>query len=275
MAIIYHISDLHVKDSIFAWLHNRRVDSLISKVIHDYDVSHAGEDAVVLLTGDLVDSGGKREYRKLEKYLDRLDAKMKVRFVPGNHDIGGGGGTLFSRESVEEFEKLAARYGFNAGYISKYNSEYPGYTPFHEIFAGKNGDDPVRVLYLNSCCEDQMGDFARGNLGMYQLNALEKALINQAGIQTVICIHHKPLEQATPRFIMDLEREDRKALRYFIKKYGVAAMLYGHKDPRKEDPASFPPFEDNCAVLNANRSVKDCFFHKLLCTAEGITVKKI
>lgn len=264
MIKIYHTSDLHVRTSVPGFINNRRVLSLLKKISRHHEANCAGHRAAAVITGDLTDSGEDGEFKKLKKYLDTLDSRITVRVVPGNHDNGGGNGTEYRKKCARRFEDLSASLGFEPCFIQKYNREYPGYKPFTEVFTDARGCASLQVIYLNSCCEEGMGDFATGTIGMYQLNRLEEILSARGDIPCVICLHHKPANRAIPQFVMDLALEDRKALVSLAKQYNLSAILYGHQSPRDNDDTLIKT--DNggeCLLLNANASVKHGFFYEI------------
>lgn len=269
MITIYHASDLHVRTSILGYINNRRVQSLLKKISQYHNAHCASDTAAAILTGDLTDEGKAGEYRKLQNFLAAIDPRITVRVVPGNHDNGSGIG--FSRQSAVSFDQLAVNLGFDPQFINKYNKEYPGYEPYSEKFTDSTGTTSVLVVYLNSCCEDGKEDFATGNIGMYQLNCLEKLLAERGNIPCILCLHHKPVDRAIPQFIMDLAAEDRKALLYLVKKYNVGAILSGHQSPLNCDRSVITT--DNgrqCILRNANGSVKHGFFYKLTVSETGV-----
>lgn len=265
MTVLYHISDLHVKTSLIGGLHNAKVESLIDLIIKDYKTHHAQHTAVVIITGDLVDSGEKSEYRKCEGFLGKFKQnRIAVRMVPGNHDNGGKFGTDFDRRCAVRFDVLSRNCGFNPGFISKYNPLYPGYAPYNEIFSDSAGNNPVRVIYLNSCCEEGESDFARGTLGMYQLERLESVLSENLCMPVIICMHHKPVDISVPKFVMDLNVEDHKAIKYLINTYNVTAVLYGHQNP-EHDQTEYPAGRGACMLLNGYYTIDRQFAYKLVC----------
>lgn len=264
MIKIYHASDLHVRTSLTGIINNRRVLSLLKKISDHHDANCASHTAVAVITGDLTDSGSGGEHKKLKQYLDTLDSRITVRVVPGNHDNGGGNGTEYRKKCAERFDDLSGSLGFNPKFIKKYKKEYPGYTPFSEEITSGPGGAKVKLIYLNSCCEEGMGDFATGTIGMFQLNCLKEILTKAAGVPCIICLHHKPADRAIPQFIMDLSVEDRKGLVSLAKEYSVSAILYGHQSPLEHD-ASFIETKNGgkCELLNANASVSREFFYEI------------
>lgn len=277
MITVYHTSDLHVRTSLPGIFSNRRVLSLLKKISEHHEAECTSNRAVVIITGDLTESGDRDEYKKLKEYLGRIDSRITVRVVPGNHDIGGGSGTDYRQKCALYFEQLTGHLGFTPEFIKKYSREYPGYKPFAETFTDSTGGTSLMVIYLNSCCEEGMGDFATGTIGMYQLKHLEEMLANRGDIPCVICLHHKPADRAVPQFVMDLAVEDRKALADMARRYNVSAVLYGHQSPLKNDHTSLETGNlKKCELLNANASVREGFFYKITVSGtDGFNSEKI
>ena len=86
---LIHLSDLHVKSNYCS-------NSMYEKKIVDEikNISNEIEMYCFILSGDLVDTGNKNEYKQVTKFFNNLKRllnidlnKVRFYFVPGNHDI--------------------------------------------------------------------------------------------------------------------------------------------------------------------------------------------
>jgi Icc protein len=115
---------------------------------------------VVLATGDLVESGKPKEYKRLRKLLDELEIPLYV--IPGNHD------------DRERFREAFSdhRYLPGTGRYVQYVIE----------------DYPVRLIGLDSLREGRSG----GELDPLRLYWLDTRLAEQPSRPTVVFLHHPP-----------------------------------------------------------------------------------
>lgn len=130
---------------------------------------------------------------------------------------------------------------------------------------------PTNDFGLNTVSEDKFSDFSTGNIGYYQATELERILNQDFKGKTIICMHHKPTVKGMPEFVMDLNIEDRKTMRYFIEKYKIDAVLYGHQDPSSMYTEDFILRNDGVKsiLLNANSSIKDKFANTIMVDSNG------
>lgn len=276
MATIYHISDLHTEGGPIGSTGNKKIKKLMTLIANE--IASTEGKTMLIITGDVVDSGDGNEYSQLYKLLKVIPETTKIRFVPGNHDVGGMFGTSFKNSAVRHFDDLVDTFGQASEFSKKYANEYPGYSPSVEIFHNSDNEAVFRIIYLNTVCEDKSGDFATGTVGYYQTTKLKEALEQKFGGKTVVCMHHKPVTPGIPLFIMDLNIEDRKTMRQFAEEYKIDAILYGHQNPSNTIPGDFIRRKDGekCVLLNANSSVKDKFFHRIRTSAAGeISIEKV
>jgi 3',5'-cyclic AMP phosphodiesterase CpdA len=83
---ILHLSDLHVGKSKSE---SRNLKRIVKKVIESFSKFKL----TILLTGDIVDDGQKKQYKEAKKILKPLfdNPNFNVWPVPGNHDYGWNG----------------------------------------------------------------------------------------------------------------------------------------------------------------------------------------
>jgi len=98
---LLHISDLHIGNLISPINETERANDLVDAIIKKWSNSETDEKPVIVITGDIVDSGFKWQYERAKTILDRIkDNKFDIACVPGNHDYGPKGnfvGERFSR----------------------------------------------------------------------------------------------------------------------------------------------------------------------------------
>ncbi len=251
MATIFHVSDLHIGkyskniqapdcDISMEQFHLHRVHALLNEVESAARRTvEAGDNSVVVVTGDLTDQGWDKQFACVEEELQRIKGVCPVRIVPGNHDYGNFRGCLFVKKSVRCFDELAHGLGMKVDFSAKYEGileshSYAG-APYFETFGGAD-HSPVCLVYLNSCSSEGLEDFSRGDLGDLQLEMLESGLnayLKENGnIPVFLCMHHKPLTRGYPDPVMGLDKKDRVRLGE-IANGRVGAILYGHQSELK------------------------------------------
>jgi len=276
MITLFHISDLHCGKIIaqpmdpdthlVANPHQMALDRLFADLAPS--VKSMPGVKVLVITGDLTDSGEKDQYDEVTRRIDSLrnETGCEVRIVPGNHDVGGFFGTEFSQKCANRFDKLAASLGMQPFFAE---SSAP---PCAETFS--DGEWQVRLFYLNSCSRTGIKDFSRGVLGKAQLDALAKGLKEPFAGPSILCLHHKPLTPGQPDCVMGLAEEDRQALKACIEQPGVAALLYGHQDEsRRSFPSATslyrPGTVQGCILADANSAVERQSYCRISVEAEA------
>ena len=87
--VFIHLSDLHIRqDYCSNSMYEKKLVDEIKKIEANV------EYYCFILSGDLVDTGNKNEYKQVSKFFNNLKRqlnvdsnKIKFYFVPGNHDI--------------------------------------------------------------------------------------------------------------------------------------------------------------------------------------------
>ena len=145
MTVIAHISDLHVSKSDFDEEMFMQAVSEINRLQPD----------MIILTGDITNSGYYKEYQQAKKYLELFEAPLFA--IPGNHD-----------------------------------ARNLGYQTFEELIGEKSWkltmDDDFTVIGLDSSSPDE----SRGHVGnpqhMWLQHQLDEAVINENFI--IVALHH-------------------------------------------------------------------------------------
>ncbi len=157
--LICQISDLHVRRP--GELAYRRVDTamLLRKCV-EHVLAQPMRPDVVVVTGDLADSGRIEEYEHLADMLAPLP--MPIYVIPGNHD-----------------DRRAMRAVFGGRWELSGSDEFMQYT----VHAG-----PVALVALDTTVAGDGG----GLLCERRLRWLERELFRLRGVPTVLLMHHPP-----------------------------------------------------------------------------------
>ena len=130
----------------------------LRNVIHELNSLKLAPD-IILVTGDLVESGEHWSYQKLKDELSALNAPYYLTL--GNHD------------HREDFSKVFPEFAFANGFL---NYTIEGW--------------PLRIIVLDSLEEGRHG----GEFCEQRAKWLTAALAEQPNTPTLIAIHHPPIE---------------------------------------------------------------------------------
>jgi 3',5'-cyclic AMP phosphodiesterase CpdA len=227
MVRFIHISDLHIHGR--KKTENINCEKLVAFIIGKYS-AQSQPKPVVLITGDIVDDGKKKQYRSAVKLLRPLvDEGFTVLPVPGNHDYGPCG-NFYTEESQAYFQD----------YMLK---ELIGYDPardpantMEDLFPMVTPVGGVLFIGLDSVVgqEDAAMHFASGQVGKEQREQLISILMDPEivmGKKIVVYFHHHPFFRN-----LGLEMEDaRQVLRILANKAGF--VCFGHKHEPRVWPA--------------------------------------
>ncbi|BDE06548.1 3',5'-cyclic adenosine monophosphate phosphodiesterase CpdA [Vulcanimicrobium alpinum] len=158
--LIAQITDTHVRrkgDLLHHMIHTGRELRRAVEAINALPVP----PAFVVATGDLVDRGKNKEYRRLRRLLDELDAPCYL--VPGNHDDADG---------------LRAAF-FDHPYL-------PPRGPICYVVEMR----PVRMIALDTTRGRKPG----GELDAARLSWLDARLREAPSVPTLIAMHHPPFD---------------------------------------------------------------------------------
>lgn len=201
---LIHLSDLHWNGG------SAQNKGFVDMVEHL--CSNIVENALVIVSGDIVEGVSKAEWVSAKNLLARLSVAYGGRLVivPGNHDTSNNKGITYDDNAADR-----TRFYINS---------------LMQNFIGKNGMRVVRhqgmkFICLDSCIgnqDDWVAPLARGELGRQQLAALEVEL--QDIMPTFIIVHHKPF--ATDVF-HTLEDKD-QMLKILERRDHVKAGFFGH-----------------------------------------------
>jgi 3',5'-cyclic-AMP phosphodiesterase len=151
---------------------------------------------LVLLTGDIVDTGTDEEYRYAREALERLTLPLLL--LPGNHDDRAG--------------------------CRKYLIRWMGEVGPGEWLAYVVDRFPLRIIALDSVIPRQ----GRGRLGEEQLRWLEAQLGGGPDRPTLLAMHHPPFEVGIG-FMDQLGLIDRDDLSWLLGQHAqVVGVVSGH-----------------------------------------------
>jgi hypothetical protein len=218
MIEIFHVSDLHFGMNK-AW--TKKAEFLLRRIKQKFGIEPGG-DRYLLVTGDIVQHGWKRQYKKARLALSAFHENVGI--APGNHDYGFQG-FVYREKSAKYFDNdLAKELGINHPYISK--------KPFSKIVKDKEGNK-VLLIGLNSCSMTKTWlDIAKGDIGDKQRKSLDKILSNPAykDIPKIIYLHHIPHRRAQG---IGMSLKDYKKLMAIVRDR-VDALTFGHEGSMEE-----------------------------------------
>lgn len=177
---IAHISDMHAGSSYF-------IPNLLSQTVEEINRINP---QVVVVTGDLTDSGFRQEYKTAKTFLDMIECENKV-IIPGNHD---------SR---------------NVGYIH-----------FEELFGLRNNIlkiPGVTIVGLDS----SEPDLDNGRIGRERYRWLEEHFSITDGIK-ILALHHHLLPVPGTGRERNMVYDAGDMLQVLVQA-GVDLILSGHK----------------------------------------------
>ncbi len=152
---------------------------------------------VVLITGDLTDSGLDAEYANLKRLL-RILEPLPVLVIPGNHD---------RREKLRESLKHLPGVAADPRFVQYVVDEYP-----------------VRLVMLDTLVSGE----THGELGPGQLEFLGRALTAKANKPTLVAMHHPPFACGMPH-MDNIALRDTAAFAALIARHKqVGRIVCGH-----------------------------------------------
>lgn len=192
--IIAQITDTHVKRKGKLLHHMINTAKRLRRAVALLNSMDPRPD-VVLATGDLVEDGKRKEYKRLRKILDELAIPLFV--IPGNHD------------RREAFREAFA----DCAYL-------PEQGPLHYAI----DDYPVRLVGLDTTIEDDAG----GSFDAFRLAWLDETLARAPQKPTLIFMHHPPFQTGI-RVLDDLGFRGSEAFGAVVERHPqVERIVCGH-----------------------------------------------
>jgi hypothetical protein len=210
MIEIYHVSDLHIgRDT-------KKAQLLLRRIKRKFEIGEH-ENRYLLVTGDIVQHGWKKQYQTALRAL--LPFKDKVWIAPGNHDYGFLG-FIYSKASAILFDNpLALDLLFAHEYFPKF--------PYSKLIKDNDGNQ-VLLIGLNSCLKDQpFWEIAQGEIGDEQRAELKEILNSpdHKDIPKIVFLHHIPHRRADG---LGMSLKDYKQLMAIVKDK-VDLLAFGHE----------------------------------------------
>ncbi len=219
---ILHLSDLHVGKS------EEESKSLKDKIVKKIMADFSGEKMTILITGDIVDDGQRKQYKEAASLLKPLieNPDFNVWPIPGNHDYGWNG-IHAERQRFEYFK--TAFYPFE-------NVSYPHIKvdSSDHVFIGLNS--------MKAECGFWDGLLADGELGSRQIHNVSGVLnrfddlppAKRKKRKVIVHLHHHPFLLPDDTWIEDGISKVGHWLKDGIGLLGVLAgridvLLFGHE----------------------------------------------
>ena len=204
---IIHLSDLHFhRDKN----DNKKAIKTLKSVKAKYP------DHRVVITGDIVDDGHPKQYENAFAELKQFDGQIFI--APGNHDFGAAG-NFYSPERAKRFDD------FLSIPLGQGGTFYAQNRPIVNVV--NDGNDSVMFIAVDTNLETvHPFDFACGEVGDFQLNALEILLTNTTvlGMTKLLFFHHHPFIRNDP--FMEMKDASKLARSVYSR---VDVILFGHK----------------------------------------------
>ena len=187
MLRIAHLTDLHLPAEAGQAVAGRNADQALESIMARVLALHPD---LVLLTGDLADTGDTSAYLRLRHRLRPLSCPVLA--LPGNHD-----------HPTRMRRALGIRY-WGVGHVMRLGE--------------------WRIMGLSSCWRGH----ADGRLGHVQRCWLDQQLLQSPSCSTLLAIHHPPI--ATGSAWLDaMGLRDAVAFRSLLRRHTqVRAVLFGH-----------------------------------------------
>lgn len=215
MIEIYHVSDLHIGK------HTRQAQKLLDKIQEKFKIVEQ-EHRYLVVTGDIVQDGAKRQFERALKAL--LPFVGKVMIVPGNHDYGVLG-FMYSDHRAKNFDSLLTHgVGIDHNFFPN--------IPFLRLLKDGNGSR-ILLIGLNSCSQTgNLLDIAKGEIGEGQLESLDKLLDDPkySEVPKMVFLHHIPHRRAQG---IGMSLKDHKKLMVVLKKR-IEVLTFGHEGDFEE-----------------------------------------
>ncbi|WP_294266750.1 metallophosphoesterase [uncultured Chryseobacterium sp.] len=252
MKIIIHISDLHVsihynadsspKKDLKSYL---TTDTTIDKSLHfintfiskinEIKSSYEAPEFILIITGDIANSGEGQEYKFAKKFIERIIEQLKIPInncliIPGDHDVNR---RLLNNELIETPNKdshLLKEIKFH--YFSLFYKDIKGVDFEYNkiIFDYINIDDKLVLLAINSNYYiNQNGGDGYIYLEQFrnELEELKKEL--PSGINFICCWHHNITANYDDKNSGQWDKDNRSYLLSELDSQGIKLIFTGNE----------------------------------------------
>lgn len=218
MVKFIHLSDLHIHGSM------QKDDNINAKKVVNFIINRYANEKkpVILITGDIVDDGKKRQYKNTIKILGPLlDNGFKILAVPGNHDHGKFG-NIFQVKSRNYFRHFILGELQNRSSATDQTKSYTDLFPLEDVI------EDVLFVGLDSSIgnfNDELTHFASGEVGRKQREKTYNILKDPkySDKKKVIYFHHHPFIRG-----YTMEMDDAKEVMQLIAG-NIDICCFGHK----------------------------------------------
>lgn len=176
---ILHLSDLHIGAS-------KKESQYLKKIVDKIMDNYSEEKLSILITGDIVDDGQRKQYARVAELLKRLfdHPNFDVWPVPGNHDYGWNG----IHAERQRFEY------FKSAFYKLENVAYP------HVKVDSAGHVFIGLNSMKAECDYWDGLLADGELGSHQIHNVSGILntfdnltpSNRKKVKVIVHLHHHP-----------------------------------------------------------------------------------
>lgn len=258
------LSDLHIGNGLNFIDEDKNFGRIKDCIIQRW--ANDDDKPIILITGDITDSGTKRQYNKTKSIIDELMMNLfVVHMVPGNHDYGPKGNLALKR-CFKRFKRIL------------YGIEGVSY-PYVKIQQSSNFK--VAFIGLDSMageCKDIERFFADGELGISQLEELQDTLDyleemeeqeNQECLKIVFLHHHPFVFPKDRENFITLKAEkwlhaldDGKGFMELVSNKRIDILAFGHDHDHidfSEPIEDIPPLTETYSIntiLSCGKSTK-------------------
>lgn len=240
---ILHLSDLHIesindsKTEILSRIDKDKiyVEKFIDK-INELIQEHKIDYLIVLITGDLSNRSEKKEYQKVQVFLETIKNDIKVKkleisIIPGNHDLNWLDLQHYVERELEENSTDSYKYhekkfeNFSQFFEGFYKDEEIKFDPDSAVSYNKTIDDKIVLLGINSNYKESYNK----HIGYVDTESLKEVLkkneVNWKDKYKIAFMHHTPFNYSDDTG-STLENWDE--VRFFLLKYGFNIFFFGH-----------------------------------------------
>ena len=180
-----------------------------------FDDAAKNDSDVILLPGDLADSGTKEEHEFFANMLSKFEdeTNKQVYVVPGNHD--------YWKTSTEEFKSYYADFGYNEAIcVDELSASYTA-----EL------DDEYRLLAIDSCIEDTYGANGHG-ITQARFDWIKQQCVEakEDGKKVIAMMHHNLIDHYVVGSLIDTGAsvDFNFGIADLFAEYGVKYTFTGH-----------------------------------------------
>lgn len=223
MVKFIQLSDLHIHRSMKS-SDNINAEKVIAYILNRYN---GDEKPIVLITGDIVDDGKKKQYKNAVNILrPLLEHGFTVLPVPGNHDHGKFG-NFYSKTSRNHFRNFILGDLLGLEVATDNNVKYCDIFPLTTII------DDVLFIGVDSSIgnfNDELAHFASGEVGEKQRNRIGAILTDEQNKdkKKVIYFHHHPFIRGNTLEGYTMELDDAAEVMQLIAG-SIDVCCFGHK----------------------------------------------